>query len=141
MNVIKKYTNGEVTVVWEPNKCIHSAICWRQLPQVFDPRRRPWIKPEGSDTQAIVEQVKQCPSGALSYVMNAADNQEAEQAVSTVVEVLPSGPLLVYGTIKIKDKNGNESIKNKTTALCRCGASQNKPYCDGSHLRIGFLDA
>lgn len=141
MEIIKKYTNGEVTVVWEPNKCIHSTICWKKLPEVFNPRKRPWITPEGADTQAIVEQVKQCPSGALSYVMNEAPTDQQQEEISTVVEVLPSGPLLVYGTIKIKDQHGNESVKNKTTALCRCGASQNKPYCDGSHVRIGFQDA
>ena len=57
MNVIKQYTNGEVTVVWEPAKCIHSTICFRGLPAVFNPRERPWVKPEGADTKQIVEQV------------------------------------------------------------------------------------
>lgn len=71
MNVIKHYTNGEVTVVWEPARCIHSAICFRGLPSVFNPRERPWVKPEGATTERIVEQVKACPSGALSYFMNA----------------------------------------------------------------------
>lgn len=140
MNIVKKYTNGEVTVVWEPSKCIHSTICWKKLPQVFDPRKRPWISPEGANTETIVAQIKQCPSGALSYFMNAEENQESEEAVKTIVEVLPNGPLLLYGTIKIKDRDGNETIKNKTTALCRCGGSQNKPYCDGTHVKIGFSD-
>ena len=68
--ITKKYSNGEVTVVWKPNLCKHSGICFRGLPQVFDPWRRPWITPEAATTQETVDQVKQCPSGALSFYMN-----------------------------------------------------------------------
>lgn len=69
-DITKKYSNGEVTIVWKPNLCIHSARCFHGLGEVFDPRKRPWITPEGSTTEKIIEQVKQCPSGALSYQMN-----------------------------------------------------------------------
>ena len=69
-NIIKKYTNGEVTVTWEPAKCIHSTICFQGLPEVFDPRKRPWVTIEGADTNKIVDQIKECPSGALTYQMN-----------------------------------------------------------------------
>ena len=65
--IIKKYTNGEVTVTWQPSKCIHSTICFQGLPQVFDPRKRPWVNIEGADTETIINQVKECPSGALTY--------------------------------------------------------------------------
>ena len=70
MDVTKKYTNGEVTIVWKPAICIHSGICFRGLPTVFDPRKRPWITPETATTKEIIEQVKKCPSGALSFYMN-----------------------------------------------------------------------
>ncbi len=136
----KKYTNGEVTIVWQPAKCIHSAICIKGLPEVFDVKARPWITPEGATTERIVTQIKACPSGALSYQMNDAENKEAESPVKTVVEALPNGPLLVYGTLLVKDRAGNETLKSKTTAFCRCGASANKPYCDGAHGRVGFKD-
>lgn len=69
-NIKRTYTNGEVTVHWNPGICQHTAICFRGLPQVFDPRKRPWIEITGSDTEAIIAQVKKCPSGALSYTMN-----------------------------------------------------------------------
>lgn len=62
----KTYTNGDVTVVWQPHLCVHSAICFRGLPAVFDPRRRPWIDCSAASSRAISEQVTQCPSGALS---------------------------------------------------------------------------
>jgi len=68
--VTKHYTNGEVTVVWKNSLCTHSANCVRGLPTVFNSREQPWIKPEGANTEQIIEQVKKCPSGALSYFMN-----------------------------------------------------------------------
>ena len=69
------YTNGEVTIIWKPDLCIHSRKCWMGLGTVFQPGQRPWIKPEGANTEAIVAQVGHCPSGALSYRMNAATEE------------------------------------------------------------------
>ncbi len=66
----KKYSNGEVTVVWKPAICQHTGICFMGLPQVFDPSRRPWVAIDGASTEEIVAQVGRCPSGALSYFMN-----------------------------------------------------------------------
>ena len=67
------------------------------------------------------------------------DKEDNEVAtLETKVEVLENGPLLVYGTLKVTDKDGNSENKSKTTAFCRCGASGNKPYCDGSHISAGF---
>ena len=139
MEIKKKYSNEEVTVVWQPSKCIHSAICFRGLPQVFDPRKRPWVTTENGQTEEIIRQIKACPSAALTYFMNDEGNQESTESINTVVEVLENGPLLVYGNLKVKDKMGHESLKSQTTAFCRCGASQNKPYCDGSHVKVAFV--
>ena len=72
-----KYSNGEVTIVWQPGLCIHSGKCFRGLPEVFKPKEKPWITPEGSTTEKIIAQVKRCPSGALSYFMNE-DESEAK---------------------------------------------------------------
>ena len=60
------YSNGEITVIWKPETCIHSGICFKGLSAVFDPRRKPWIVISNAETQQIIEQVKKCPSGALS---------------------------------------------------------------------------
>lgn len=143
-NIKKEYSNGEVTIVWQSGLCIHSAKCWKgqsALPEVFNPAEKPWIKPEGANTERIIAQVKQCPSGALSYYMNA-DKNEKEEVLSSehIVEVSKNGPLLVYGNIQVKGKDGVLVQKNKVTAFCRCGASGNKPYCDGSHRKINFRD-
>jgi len=66
-----KYTNDEVTVVWKPKNCIHSTNCWKGLTDVFNPKGKPWIRMDGASTERIIEQVKKCPGGALSYFMNA----------------------------------------------------------------------
>ena len=71
--ITKKYTNGEVTIVWKPATCTHSTICWKAatgLPHVFRPLEKPWIKPERATTEQIIDQVKKCPSGALSFYWN-----------------------------------------------------------------------
>lgn len=135
----KTYTNGEVTIVWKPDTCIHSEKCWRGLTDVFNPKARPWINAEGAPTERIVEQVKQCPSGALTTYLNE-DGPEAGKAEAgpTKIEVLKNGPVLVHGTTQITHSDGQTVLKEKQVALCRCGASQNKPYCDGAHRKIGF---
>ncbi|WP_411030679.1 (4Fe-4S)-binding protein [Spongiimicrobium sp. 3-5] len=137
-DITKKYTNGELTVVWKPKTCIHSTICFQGLPQVFNPNNRPWTNVEGASTKEIADQIDKCPSGALSYYYNDKPEAEKEVARETIVEVSLNGPLLVFGNITLKDSDGNETKKSKVTALCRCGASENKPYCDGKHQKIGF---
>ncbi len=140
-DITKKYTNDEITVVWKPGQCIHSTLCWKGLGEVFNPTKRPWISLEASTTDAIIEQVNKCPSGALSYFYNNDLEGSTQQIESeTIIEVAPNGPLLVYGNVSVKDTAGNEVKKNKVTAFCRCGASSNKPYCDGSHKKIDFKD-
>lgn len=138
--IIKEYTNGELTIVWKPKTCIHAAECVKALPKVYNPKEKPWLKIDNATTNELKDQIMKCPSGALSYYMNGEINKEEEASLETKVEVLENGPLLVYGTLKIKDKHGNEEMKNKTTAFCRCGASNNKPYCDGSHVKVNFMD-
>jgi hypothetical protein len=82
-------------------------------------------------------QIDKCPSGALSYekikVTIKNRNMKAE------VELMKNGPLLIKGNIEIKSYDGTVVSKEKITAFCRCGVSQNKPYCDGSHKGAGFV--
>jgi uncharacterized Fe-S cluster protein YjdI len=76
--ITKKYTNGEVTIVWKPDLCTHSAKCFKGLGEVFDPKKRPWITPEGSTTEKIIDQVKKCPSGALGYYLNSEEQKSPQ---------------------------------------------------------------
>ena len=147
-----KYTNGEVTIVWKPDVCIHSTLCWKGLRDVFDPTRRPWIKPEAATTEQVIAQVRQCPSGALSYFMNGAEGAAtdagaqpaaqrdpvAEAAHITNIELRPNGPIVVNNECLIKHSDGREETRNAKVFLCRCGGSANKPFCDGTHKKNGF---
>ena len=70
------YTNDDITVVWKPNVCMHSTLCWKGLIDVFNPKEKPWIKMDGATTEKIIDQVKKCPSGALGYFMNEEKSSE-----------------------------------------------------------------
>lgn len=136
--IIKEYTNAELTIIWKPKKCIHAAECVKRLPQVYNPDIKPWIKAENASIKELKEQIKSCPTGALSYKMSGEEDKE-EAHLETKIEVLENGPLLVYGTLHIANAKGETEKKNKTTAFCRCGVSLNKPYCDGAHRDAKFI--
>ncbi len=136
-NVKKEYSNGELTVVWKPKLCIHSEECVKRLPKVYNPDERPWIKVENATTEELMAQIDHCPSGALSYYLVGEEKKE-EPTAETKVEVAKDGPLLVHGTITVKHAEDRMEVRKKVTAFCRCGASENKPYCDGTHKKIDF---
>jgi uncharacterized Fe-S cluster protein YjdI len=81
--IIKHYSNGVITIIWKPAECIHSGICFKGLGEVFDPRKRPWITLENSTTEKIINQIKKCPSGALSYEDSAAGETNPEHSPLT----------------------------------------------------------
>jgi len=135
---VKTYTNGELSIIWKPGECIHSEKCWRGLSTVFDPKARPWINAEGASTEEIKTQIDKCPSGALSYLLNDTEKMSETNTEGVKVDVLKNGPLIVHSSCTIVDADGNETQKEKRVSFCRCGASSNKPYCDGSHKKVGF---
>ena len=135
----KTYSNGEIDVIWKPGLCIHSAECVKRLPNVYKPNERPWIQIENATTDELKEQISACPSGALSYEIPGEAVEVETVAENTKVEVVENGPLLVYGTIDITDRSGAVSTKKRSTAFCRCGHSENKPYCDGAHNDRNFV--
>ncbi len=137
----KGYSNNEVTVFWDKDKCIHSANCVNSLKSVFNPQNRPWINMQGAESEEIISVVKNCPSGALSYKRNNEMNeQKNNQGEEISIKVNKGGPYLIKGKVKITDKDGTETVKEGSVALCRCGESQNKPYCDGNHKNKEFDD-
>lgn len=132
----KEYKKDEdLTILWKPHLCIHSEKCWRGLPEVFQYGKRPWVNPEGADAETIRSQIDQCPSGALSYRMG--DEISNASRESTRVVMMKNGPMIIEGDItwELGDQTGTGEGK---TAFCRCGASGNKPFCDGSHAKSGF---
>ena len=139
----KTYPNDDITVIWKPDVCIHSTKCWKASLAIFNPNRRPWIDMSAGTTAEIIKIVDKCPSGALSYERNnEMSEQKAQPAQSqqsqTTVQVSKGGPYLVKGKFAFVGTDGKEEIKEGSIALCRCGGSNNKPFCDGTHRKIGF---
>ena len=138
----KEYNNDDITISWKPEKCIHSANCVRTLPGVFNPNERPWVKIKNADTPHLIEAVDKCPSGALSWMRleqpTFEEEVDAAIAENTTLSILKDGPILVKGGFEMIDDQGNVVEGGESVALCRCGASANKPFCDGSHKKVGF---
>ena len=137
-DIIKEYSKDDVTVVWQPKKCIHSANCWRGLPKAFNPKERPWITLDNVSSEEIMEQVMKCPSGALS-IKSESENKSESVKTDTEIVIIKNGPLQIKGSLSIKHKDGKEETQ-KEVYLCRCGQSENKPFCDGTHKKCGFKD-
>lgn len=133
-----EYESDAINVTYDPKRCIHAAECIHGLPGVFEKDRRPWIDPTQGQADAIAAVVTRCPTGALSFERK--DGGPAESAPSQNTAVLAQdGPLYAEGRIEIATSEG---VQNETRlALCRCGASKNKPFCDNSHVEAGFTDS
>jgi uncharacterized Fe-S cluster protein YjdI len=137
----KKYTNGEITVFWQPKKCIHATTCYRELIDVFNPRKRPWVNMDGAPTDEIIRVVKLCPTQALSFKYNKDLEEEKQVDLKnnmSEVRIMEDGPLIISGNFNIYGTDGKELRNLKMTSLCRCGASNSLPYCDGMHRKVGF---
>jgi uncharacterized Fe-S cluster protein YjdI len=131
------YANDAIEVHWEPKLCIHTRNCVRGLGQVFDPRARPWIDVDAADPAAIAAAVVTCPTGALHFRRRDGGPPEEPQE-ETTIDPRPNGPLFVRGQVRILGADGQLIREDTRLALCRCGGSENKPFCDGSHLQNGF---
>ena len=132
---VREYSTDEIVIEWRPRLCYHSQNCVRALPLVFEKERRPWIDPTQASADEIEDAVDRCPSGALRIRRLRGTARPAP----TMVEISPdpNGPLLVRGPVRVVRPDG--SVEEVTrAAFCRCGNSENKPFCDGSHRRCGF---
>lgn len=131
------YKNDRIAVTWEPRLCIHVGACFRALPDAFKPLDRPWIDVDAASPDEVAATVMLCPSGALRVERLDGGDQEPVPAQTTITE-RPNGPLYVRGAVNIQLQDG--SVREETrVALCRCGQSENKPFCDATHRKIGFL--
>lgn len=129
----RAYTAPEITVYYNKDRCIHFAACVRGLHAVFDTQKRPWIQADQAPPEQIAEVVRRCPTGALHYVLA---QGEAETPEATTVDVRANGPYFLRGDLSINTPGG--TLRDTRMALCRCGGSSNKPFCDGTHRQNGF---
>jgi len=118
--------------------CAHVGLCTDRLAAVFKYGEEPWIDPDGAPAEAIAEVVRQCPSGALAVTMQARAGGSEEGPSG--ITVSRNGPYYVRGGIDLAEARWGEGADPQRYALCRCGASKNKPFCDGSHWAIEFND-
>lgn len=160
----RRYSNGTITVVWQPAECIHAGRCFTTLRRVFDPSRRPWVDMAGAETEEIIDVVESCPTRALTFfwddpgrVIAGRENSpklfdrdelprlfaeapapEKSRPVATVA-FRQGGPLVVKGDFEIVDETGSPIGQGmKIASFCRCGLSENQPFCDGAHFKAGF---
>ncbi|MCH9649147.1 MAG: CDGSH iron-sulfur domain-containing protein [Deltaproteobacteria bacterium] len=132
------YESDALVVEYEVARCIHAAECVHGLPGVFDPKRRPWIDASAASADDIAKVIQACPTGALRYQRR--DGVPGEPtAERNTARVASDGPVYLEGEIRLHLPNG-EVLEENRVALCRCGASKNKPFCDNSHVEAGFTD-
>lgn len=157
----RRYRNKEITVYWKPSACIHASYCYRELIEVFDPSRRPWVDMNGSTTDKIIEVVNLCPTEALAWkwnddeknnsvgtdqlnhinfrrpeLMNITEPDKEEQSVS--VKIMVDGPIVLKGSFTLAYDGNKKEVQESLISICRCGASDHMPFCDGRHRKIGF---
>lgn len=134
-----EYSGEAATVRWHGSLCIHIGECGRAKGELFVGGRKPWCAPDLAGNDEVKDVVERCPTGALSAEF--ADGSGVERASSkNTVHVVYNGPLFVRGDIDIDGAPENAPGVRFRAALCRCGASKNKPFCDNSHLDAGFVD-
>ena len=134
---VRVYESDDIRVFWDATRCVHTGICLSKLPSVFALERRPWVDVAGADAEEVAATVRACPTSALRYEGLRIPDEEPDEPTS--VQVRPNGPLYVRGRVQLK-VGAHEKDEEYRVALCRCGASQNKPYCDNSHRLVGFRD-
>lgn len=158
----RKYSNGEITVYWKPVACVHASYCYRELIEVFDPGRRPWVDMKGASTERIIETVNLCPTEALTWkwdddeknkninpdqtnhiifrrpeLMEQDSIEIKENPVS--VKVMVDGPIVIKGNFTLINNGVKKEVVESLLSICRCGASDHKPFCDGKHRKVGFI--
>lgn len=138
----RDYPGKEITVHDNRRICSHAAECVNNLSSVFKLGSRPWINPDGSKMNDIIEVVRRCPSGALSYSIDGVEYRDPEEQRNPTVTVLKNGPYHITGGIELIGENiqFGEGASKEHYTLCRCGASENKPFCDGAHKSSKFND-
>ncbi len=162
----REYVGNGIIVHWDSERCFHSERCTSGLPAVFDRSKRPWVDLGAADAGDVARVIDRCPSGALSYTRTdgepngkrgrsvdqdpassiavdpewttVARGAAGEVAVSVTITPLVNGPLSVTGPVALVQVDGTAVIVERCE-LCRCGQSASKPYCDGSHERVGFV--
>lgn len=134
---LQEYPGKDITVHFNRSICSGAAECVHNLPSVFKSESKDWIHPDQADADQIMATIKKCPSGALTYTVNGEEHRN--EAKPERIDVVKDGPFLVKG-IELVDESRPTRSSKSVYALCRCGKSKNKPFCDYSHAEEGWSD-
>jgi uncharacterized Fe-S cluster protein YjdI/CDGSH-type Zn-finger protein len=134
---IFRYPGKDADVTWDRRLCIHIGECGRAQGDLFITGRKPWCQPDLTSVAEVVDVCERCPSGALVYEVKDGKTAETAAAQNTIA-VTYNGPLFARGALAIEDAPADMPGVRFRAALCRCGQSKNKPYCDNSHEAAGF---
>ena len=132
------YTGQHIRIHDNRGLCAHAGVCTAKLATVFRMKLEPWIDPDQATVEEIKAVIDKCPSGALSYIIDG--EPQSFQNPEAILNVLPDGPYEIIGDIEISEVNLLQGASKNIRTLCRCGHSNNKPFCDGSHWSAGFKD-
>lgn len=134
---VVRFAGDAAEVTWDGRLCNHVAECGRAENDLFQGGRKPWCQPDLVTIDEVVEVVERCPTGALTYTIEG--TAETPDETNTVV-IANNGPLYFRGELEIDGALADAPGLSTRAALCRCGQSKNKPYCDNSHEPAGFVD-
>jgi CDGSH-type Zn-finger protein len=134
----RAYGGKGITIFDNRAVCSHAAHCTEELASVFRHHDNPWIDPDGASVQRIIAQIEKCPSGALSYAIEGIEASPRERPPK--VTVTDSGPYAITGGVELVNIKFGDGAPTEHYTLCRCGASKNKPFCDGTHWAVSFRD-
>ncbi len=134
----ENYEGTSITIHDNRGICSHAGHCTDGLPSVFRLKQEPWIDPDCASTDEIIATVRKCPSGALSYSVAGVEHRDRKGQPDIFVS--PNGPYVVTGGPDTLDTRLGEGASTEHCTLCRCGASKNKPFCDGTHWYTNFTD-
>jgi len=130
---INEWKGKRIIIVDNSDVCCRDRACVNNLPQVFEEEN-----PDAATVKEIIDTIRKCPSGALTYKMGGRHCQDFHR--EPAITVAQNGPLKVVGGIRLQDEMQSQPACPEHYALCRCGQSKNKPFCDGSHLDVGFQE-
>jgi CDGSH-type Zn-finger protein len=134
----RSYAGKKVTIFDDRSICAHAGHCTDTLAAVFNAEASSWINPDNATVEEIVGVIRRCPSGALSYAIDGIEGPKG--AGTTEIEITKDGPYAVSGPCELANAGLAPGAPADRMTLCRCGASKNKPFCDGSHWDRGFKD-
>ncbi len=134
----ENYAGKRITIHDNRGICAHAGRCTDGLAAVFRLNEEPWIHPDAASADEIIATIQQCPSGALSYSVE--DVEHRDRDGKPTIFVVPNGPYVVSGGPNLGDTTRAEGASKEHFAMCRCGGSKNKPFCDGTHWHIEFKD-